>query len=338
MQEAKARQDEHKAGQLRFALGLTACVLGVEIAGGLWTRSLALLSDAGHVFSDVSSLALSLLALRLAARPPTSRHSYGLHRAEVLAALANGLGLLAICALILREAYSRFQQPPEVRSMEMLAIAAVGLVANWVVAGRLHGHSREDINLRSAYLHVVGDLLASIGVVVAAAIIALTGWQMVDPLLSVLIALIILVGAVRVTGEAVHVLLEGVPAGVDLETVAREMSGVEGVLGVHHVHAWSVCSNVTALSGHVVVSPEQDSQRDRVRRELEDLLRERHGFVHTTLQVECEEREHGQDLLRQYAHGPKTGHSHAHEHGHAHENGQENHADHTDEGSGSRTP
>ncbi len=341
MEQCEPANDEQKAGQLRFAVALTACVLAAEIAGGLWTRSLALLSDAGHVFSDVFSLALSLLALRLASLPPTDRHSYGLHRAEILAALVNGLSLLGICVLIGREAYVRFQEPPEVRSVEMLIIAALGMAANGVVAFLLQGHSHGDINLRSAYLHVVGDLLASVGVVVGAGVIAITGWHVIDPAISVGIGVIILVGAVRVTFESVHVLLEGVPPGIDLNTVVQEMSAVEGVLGVHHLHAWSVCSNLAALSAHVNVCEDSEAERSRIRKELEKLLQERFGFQATTLQIECEPPTHEEGVLRHFRHGLESVHAHGHDHEHTDVHGHDNHGDrehehhHKDESSSS---
>lgn len=336
MEQCEPAYDEQKARQLRFAVALTACVLAAEIAGGLWTRSLALLSDAGHVFSDVFSLALSLLALRLASLPPTDRHSYGLHRAEILAALVNGLSLLVICVLIGREAYVRFQEPPEVRSVEMLIIAAVGMAANWLVASRLQSHSHGDINLRSAYLHVVGDLLASIGVVVGAGAMAITGWHVIDPAISVGIGLIVLVGAVRVTLEAVHVLLEGVPPGVDVVAVVHEMTGVDGVLGVHHLHAWSVCSNLTALSAHVNVCEDSESERSRIRKELENLLQERFGFQMTTLQIECEPPTHEEGVLRHFRHGLNHGHAHGHSHEHAdaHDHDSDEHDHEHDSGDG----
>lgn len=349
MEQCELAYDEQKARQLRFAVVLTSCVLAAEIAGGLWTRSLALLSDAGHVFSDVFSLALSLLALRLASLPPTDRHSFGLHRAEILAALINGLSLLGICVLIGREAYVRFQEPPEVRSVEMLIIAAVGMAANWVVASRLQSHSHGDINLRSAYLHVVGDLLASIGVVAGAGVMAVTGWHIIDPAISVGIALIILVGAVRVTWEAVHVLLEGVPPGIDVKAVVHEMTAVAGVLGVHDLHAWSVCSNLTALSAHVKVCEDSEAERSRIRQELERLLQERFGFQATTLQIECEPLTHDEELLRHFRHGLNHGHTHDHahaqtdahaqdihnEHDHEHVSGAGHEHNHEDEGSSS---
>ncbi len=307
--------DRLRGRHLRFAIGLTGVVFVGELIGGFWTGSLALLSDAGHVFSDVLSLALTLFAVGLACRPPTDRHSYGLHRTEVFAALANGLSLVVICLLIFYEAYQRLLTPPAIKSLEMLAIALVGLVGNWVVAVRLGGHGHDDLNLRSAYLHVLGDLLASVGVVIAALVIRVTGWTQVDPLLSAGIGLFILGGAVRVIGQASHILLEGVPPGVDLEALAAAMVAVEEVKGVHHVHAWNICSNIRALSAHVVTCPETEAERAAIRTKLEHILSAGFGFTETTLEFECEPCcEDG--LLCSIEHRAAAGHAH-HDHPHA---------------------
>ncbi len=279
--------DQQKAGQLTFAIALTALVFVGEVLGGIWSGSLALLSDAGHVFSDLSSLALSLVALKLACRPPTYRHTYGLHRAEVLAALVNGLALLVICVVIFREATLRLLQPTEVRSTQMLLVAVLGLVANGVVALRLGHHGQHDINIRSAYLHVVGDLLASVAVVVGALIIRFTGLLVVDPILSAGIGLLILAGAARVTREALHILLEGVPAGIDLQQVAAAIAEIPKVEGVHHVHAWTICSNVLSFSAHVVACPETEQERVELRRQIQQVLSEGFGFADTTIELEC---------------------------------------------------
>jgi len=318
--------DREKSRQLRFAIVLTAVVLVGEAVGGIWTGSLALLSDAGHVLSDVMSLALSLFAIRLASRPPTGRLTYGLHRAEVFAALLNGLALLGICVIIFREAYARLGAPPEIKSVELLIFALVGLAANWLVLVRLGGHAHDDINLRSAYLHVLGDLLASIGVVIAALIITFTGWTIADPIISIVIGLLILVGGVRVTAEALHILLEGVPRGVDLEQVAGALTEVPQVESVHGIHAWSICSNVPAFSAHVVMCPETEEERAEIVRELERILAERFGFYHTTLQAECEPCD-DQSLIRHLPHRESATDQHHHSHNHNHDH---NHSDHTE--------
>ena len=209
-------------------MALTALILVAEVGGGLWTGSLALLSDAAHVFLDVFALGMSYVALRLAALPPDDRHTYGFHRMQVLAALFSGATLLLVAFEIFREAWDRFHHPAPVLVGPMLVVAIVGLVVNLVVALVLREHDHHDLNVRSAFLHVVGDALASVGVIAAGIIILLTGWTLADPLVSVLIGLIILLGSGRVLREAVHILAEGMPEGIKASTVAEAMGGVPG--------------------------------------------------------------------------------------------------------------
>jgi cobalt-zinc-cadmium efflux system protein len=311
--------DAQKAGQLRFAVVLTAAVFAGELVGGLLTGSLALLSDAWHVFSDILALALSLSAVGLACRPPTSRHTYGLHRVEVLVALANGAVLVLISLGILWEAYRRLLVPGHISSLPMLVVALVGLAANGLVALRLGGHSHGDLNLRSAYLHVLGDLLASVGVVVAALVIWLTGWVLADPLISAGIAVLILVSASGILRESVHILLEGVPAGVDLESVVADLRAGPGVTAVHSVQAWSICSNVLAFSAHVVTCPETEAERRALRCRLDAILTG-HGFALTTLELECEP-DCSPELLRQLTHEANHDHGHGPHDPHHHEPG-----------------
>lgn len=307
--------DARKASQLRFAVVLTAVVFAGELVGGWLTGSLALLSDAWHVCSDVVALSLSLFAIGIACRPPTTRHSYGLHRVEVLVALANGAVLTLIAAGILWEAYHRFVEPGPIRSVPMLVVALVGLVANAVVALRLGGHSHDDLNLRSAYLHVIGDLLASVGVVVAAVVIALTGWVLADPIVSAGIAVLIAAAAFRVVRESLHILLEGVPEGLELEQVVQSLEQVKGVESVHHVQAWSLCSNVLAFSAHVVTCPGTDDERRALRGELEHVLVGRWGFAHTTLELECDPP-CPPGLLKTFEHDEARGNGNGHNHDH----------------------
>ncbi len=277
--------DAVKEPKLKFAIALTSVILVVELAGGWWTGSLALLSDAGHVFGDVLALVLALAAFRLSLRPPTKEHTFGMHRAEVFAALINAVLLGGVSALIFLAAYDRFFSPSEVRGGWMLVIATLGLVANAVVLIRLGGHS-DDINLRGAYLHVLGDLLASVGVVIAAGLIALTGQHIIDPIVSVLIGLLILFSGLRLGQESVHILLEGVPRGIDLREVADVIIRIEGVVGVHHVHAWSLCSNYTAISAHVLTTAGEWHEQRQVHLAVERVLRERFGFSETTIEME----------------------------------------------------
>ncbi len=278
--------DEQTAARLAFAAILTFLIFVAEVVGGVLTGSLALLSDAAHVFSDVFALGLSYGAHRLAQRPASTRRTYGWHRAEVLAAVINGISLVVIGLFIIREAYDRFVSPAAIHVGPMLVVAICGLVANGVVLLRLGGHGHGDLNVRGAYLHVLGDLLASVGVVVAGVAIRLTGLNVLDPILSVLIALAIIYSSVRLLREGVHILLEGVPYGMELEEVVETLRGLPDVTEVHHVHVWSLCSNVHALSAHLVTSPLDDETRERLVAEANGRLAARFGIAETTIQVE----------------------------------------------------
>lgn len=279
-----------------LSLALTGLVLVAEVLGGLWTNSLALLSDAAHVFMDVFALGLSYLALRLSALPADDRHTYGYHRLEVFAALINGVTLAAIAIEIFSEAWKRWQNPAPIKSAEMLVIAAVGLAVNLGVAGILRGgvhrheHGAEagqDLNVRSAYLHVLGDAVSSVGVILAAALIWITGWLWLDPLVSAFIGVLIVVSSWRVLKGSLHILIEGVPEHLSLEKVSRSMAGVEGVLNVHDLHLWSICSGHIALSAHVVTANQSLAEGNGIMTELKARLSQ-FGIEHTTIQFECE--------------------------------------------------
>lgn len=273
---------------LALAVALTAVVLVAETVGGIWARSIALLSDAAHVLTDLVSLVLSLGAVLLAARPVTKERTFGWHRAEVLAAVANGLLLLVVSAYLVWAAFLRLQNPPEVRVAGMLAVAVAGLAANGFIVLRLRGHAREDLNIRSAYLHVMADFAGSIGVVLAAAIMLPTGWHIVDPIVGMAIALAVLVGSLRLLKDTTHILLEGVPPGIDLETVAEVIRGVPGVDDIHDLHIWTICSHLYALSVHVTVGERSAPARDEIVTAINDTLRLRFGIIETTLQTEQE--------------------------------------------------
>jgi cobalt-zinc-cadmium efflux system protein len=273
--------------RLIFAITLTAFTLVAEVIGGIWSNSLALLSDAGHVFLDLFALLLSLGAIKLAAQPASELHSYGLHRAEVLASLVNGLTVFVMALGILYEGSQRLISPEEVKTIPMLVIAVLGLVANLLAARALHDHSHDDLNVRSAFLHVLGDAAASVGVIAGAILMRYTGWYQADPLISIAIGLLILAGAGRLLREAVHILMEGVPRGLSVEQVAAHMRGIDGVLDVHHLNLWAVCSHILALSAHVEIEPAYDGQRSQLLHRIEHELQ--HGFhiTHTTIQFDC---------------------------------------------------
>ncbi len=279
-----------------ISIVLTALILVAEIVGGLWTGSLALLSDAAHVFMDIFALGLSFIALRLSSLPADDRHTYGYHRLEVLAALINGATLGVIAIGIFSEAIQRWQNPEPIKSAEMLVIAAIGLVVNLIVAFVLGGHDhdhaeaapgREDVNVKSAFLHVVGDAVSSVGVIVAAVLIGLTGAPWIDPLMSILIGVIILLSSGRVLKSSLHILVEGMPEGLSVTQVSQAMTGVIDVAEVYDLHVWSLCSGHVALSAHIVVSDRSLGDTGPLMSELKQRLQTDFGIEHTTIQFEC---------------------------------------------------
>ena len=276
----------HLQGKFRFAILLTTFVFGVELVGGILSNSLALLSDAAHVFSDSLSLIMSWLAIYLSTRPATSSRTYGYHRTEVFAAFINGISLIAISGWIFYEAVQRFIEPEPVKSKEMLAVAIFGFIANMVIVWLFHGEGHKNLNVRSAVLHVIGDALASVGVIVGGVVIYYTSWFVVDPILSCGIGLVILVGAIRVTKEAVHILLEGSPKHADAQKVAACISAIDSVKDVHDMHIWSLCSNYLALSTHVSIDDDVRKSSHELRQEINDKLQAQFGIFHTTIQIE----------------------------------------------------
>ena len=268
---------------LRTAAALTIGFAAVEAAGGWWTGSLALLSDAGHMLTDGAALGLGALAAWVARRPPSARHSYGLGRAEVIAALINALAMLVIVALLGHEAFLRFQAPGTVKGGPAALIACAGLALNLLILRRLapHGH---DMNARAARLHVIGDALGSLAALVSGLVIALGGWMVVDPIASLLICGLIALSGLRLTRESLHALMEGVPGGLSVDEIGREMASVEGVLSVHDLHVWMLSGSRTALSAHVVVG--SMGHWERTLPALQQRLQERFGIDHVTLQPE----------------------------------------------------
>ena len=269
---------------LLLALGLTSVYLVVEVVGGILTGSLALLADAGHMLTDVAGLGLAVFAITYAQRPPTARHTYGYYRAEILAALVNGALLFAVAGYILIEAWRRFQDPPSVQSGPMILIALIGLGVNLASAWLLRQGAGESLNVRGAYLEVISDMVGSLGVLVAGVIIYFTGWPYADPLFSVAIGLFIIPRTWRLISEAVSVLLEGTPARIDLDEVREALTAVPGVADVHDLHVWSLTTGLDAMSGHVVLSGDQEA--DSVLAALTKLLNDRFAIAHTTIQVE----------------------------------------------------
>lgn len=296
-----ASMDNNISKRLIFAITLTAITLVAEVIGGIWSNSLALLSDAGHVFLDLFALLLSLAAIRLATHPPNELHSYGWHRAEVLASLINGMTVFLMAVGILYEGSKRLISPEAVQTMPMLVVALLGLIANLLAAKGLHGHSHDDLNVRSAFLHVIGDAAASVGVIIGAIVMHFTGWYQADPLISIAIGLLILTGAWRVLREATHILMEGVPRGMSIDQVAATIRGIEGVADVHHLNIWSVCSHILALSAHVEIDPDFDERRSQLLHNVEHELQHEFHITHTTIQFDCSSC-NGGPLIKKLSH------------------------------------
>ena len=276
--------------RLGVVLCLTVVFMIVEAVGGLISGSLALLADAGHMLTDAGALGLSLLSAWIALRPASASKTYGYQRWEILAALINGAALFGIAGWVILEAFQRIQHPQPIRAQLFLIVAAGGLLVNLVSLAILHGIKHANLNTRGAYLHVLGDALGSVGALAAAGIILVTGWTLADPIISIALALLILVGAWRLLRESTDILLEGVPGHVSMVEVQRRMLGVTGVTGVHDLHVWAVTSGLVAMSGHAIV-PTLDTHPevlDRIRSEMALL-----GISHVTIQLEvqheCEE-------------------------------------------------
>jgi cobalt-zinc-cadmium efflux system protein len=273
-------------GTLTATLGLTGGFMLVELVGAFLTGSLALLADAGHMFTDAGGLALALFAIWVAARPPTPAKTYGYFRAEILAALVNAVLLLGVAGAIAFEAWQRIRAPQDVRGVPMLVIAAVGLAVNVVAAWLLHEDAAHSLNVRAAYLEVLTDALSSVGVIAASLVIVFTGWTIADPIASGAIALFIVPRTWALLRQAVNVLLEGTPAHLDLAEIEAAITCVPGVRRVHDLHVWTLTSGREAMSAHVVVHDVRESER--LLETLHGVLHTRFGVDHTTIQLETE--------------------------------------------------
>jgi cobalt-zinc-cadmium efflux system protein len=279
---------------VRSGLAVTAGLCVVEAVGGWLTNSLALLSDAAHMLSDVGALGLTYFALLIGARRASARNTYGYYRAEILAALVNGVILWVVVFFIVREAWERLFAPPEVAGAGMMLVAVAGLVVNVVVARRLHGHAHGSLSVRGAYLHVLADLLGSVGAVVAGLVILTTGWTLADPIVSIGIALLILFSSWRLVREAVDVLMEAVPAHVDLEELQRRLEAVPGTVEVHDLHVWSLTTGHCALSAHAVVDGAVAG--DDVLAAMAGMCAEAFRIDHVTIQIERKSRRHAEPV------------------------------------------
>jgi len=290
---AHATGSGHRSSErrrLKIAIVLTGLILLVEAVGGVWANSLALLSDAGHVLTDLAALALAYGAFVLASKPATARKTYGWHRIEILAALVNGALLLALSAGILYESTQRFKAPPEVEVAPMAIAAILGFLGNIAVMAILMG-GRSNLNLRGAMLHVMGDTLSSMGVILTSILIAFTGWRRADAVMGMIIGLVIIVVSIQLLRQSVDVLLEATPEGIELVEVSDAIVGIEGVREVHDLHIWSITSGMPALSGHVVVENGACGGTDGVLHRIKRMLHERFSITHTTLQLESPDYE-----------------------------------------------
>lgn len=273
---------------LKFALAIVVVVMIAEVIGGILSNSLSLLGDAGHMLVDSLALGLSLFAINMARRPATATRTYGYHRVEIMAALSNGVTLTLVSAYIFYEAYQRLSNPPVVQPVLMLVVAIVGLCANvaglWLLKGVRHG----SLNIRAAFLHILGDALSSVGVIIAAVVIKLTGWDAIDSLIAIFIGCIILWGAVRLVRESSDILLEAVPAHIQIEKVIEMMKNIPGVEEAHDIHVWTITSGLYALSAHLVIEDQAVSSSTEIVRTVSNELAEHFDIRHTTLQLECE--------------------------------------------------
>ncbi len=273
---------------LLIALSITLLMMIAEVVGGLLSNSLALLSDAGHMLTDNFALLLSFFAMKFATMPATEKRTFGFYRLEILAALINGIILVVISLYIIYQAYLRMVNPQRVEGMLMLIVAVIGLAANIIGAVVLMKHSHSNLNIRGAYLHIIGDAFSSVGVVVGGVIILYTGWYMIDPILSILISFVIIYGAWALVKESVSILLESVPSHIDIETVATAISKVRGVREAYHIHVWTITSGVHAMSAHVLIDDQPVSRSSELINDIRTLLAEKFKILHSTIQLECE--------------------------------------------------
>lgn len=286
----KTREGNKKG--LLIALFITCAIMLLEFFGGLLTNSLALLSDAGHMLSDASSLFLSFIAIWFASRKPSGSKSFGYYRFEILAALFNGVTLFVIAFFIIWEAIERFTEPPTVASGTMMIIALIGLLANMISAWSLlqKGDVHNNVNLRSAYLHILGDALGSVGAIIAGVFMLFFDWYVADPVISVIVALLILKSGWGVIENSTHILMEGTPITISTADVKMELEGIEGVLNVHDLHIWTITSGLDTLSCHILIDDNKDSQE--ILQRAIDRMKDKFKIDHTTIQIEKSQIQH----------------------------------------------
>lgn len=273
--------------RLKITLVIVLSVMVVEILGGIFSGSLALLSDAGHMLVDALAIGLSLFAMAVARRPATATKTFGYHRVEILAALANGTLLVLAAAYIFYEAYQRFSEPPDINTPLMLIVAVIGLIANLGGVILLNKVSHHSLNVKAAFWHIIGDTVSSVGVIIAGIIILLTGWYLADTIVALVIGVIILYGAGKIVSESVNILLEAVPKHIEPARVVAMIKNIPGVNEVHDIHIWTITSNIYALSAHLVIDDQMVSKSIDIVRSVRRELDRRFNITHTTLQPEC---------------------------------------------------
>ncbi len=274
--------------KLRYAVVLTLSFVALEAVVGFWSKSLALVSDAGHNFTDAVALAISWYALHVSKKPSNARKTFGYHRVGILATLINALTLVGLGVFILWEAYERFRSPVAVQPWPMVTTAAIALLLNVVISLWLHADAKHDLNIRSAYLHMVGDAASSIGVLAAGLLVARTGSKLADPIVSTLIACLILWSSWSILVESVDILLESVPRGLDMPDLEQALRECPEVVGVHDLHVWTIASEMVACSCHLVVGEQSVRSGQRIQQSVSEMLRERFGITHSTLQIETD--------------------------------------------------
>jgi cobalt-zinc-cadmium efflux system protein len=279
--------DFHPAKRLLIALAANTAFLVFEVVLGIVAGSLALLGDAGHNFSDSFALVLSLIAVRVMTRPRTEGKTFGYHRMGILVAFINSLLIILICVFLFYEAIQRLANPVEVRGGLVVLVAGIGFIINGSVAMLLR-RGRDDLNLRSAFLHLLTDALVSLGVVVSGIIVLITGWNYIDPIVTMLIGVLILISAFQIMRESVHILMESVPRGVSFQGIIGDIAAVPGVLDVHDLHIWEIGSHQYSLTAHVVVEDARLSEHQSLVEKIKDMLRGEHNVVHVTLELETE--------------------------------------------------
>jgi len=273
---------------LKIVLAIVLVVMIAEVIGGILSNSLALLGDAGHMLVDALAIGLALFAISIAMRPATPTRTYGYHRVEIMAALANGITLVVLALWIFYEAYQRFLEPPLVQTSLMLLVATIGLIANLAGMLLLRRASHQSLNIKAAFWHIIGDTISSAGVIIAGVIISITGWGIVDPIIAIFIGGIILWGAVRLVRESADILLEAVPRDMRVDKVLAKIKNVPGVEDAHDIHIWTITSGRHALSAHLVIEDQTVSRSAEIVETVNQDLAQHFNITHTTLQLECE--------------------------------------------------